>query len=126
MATGHALRICPKPARPERAWRLGLTVPRVKVLSARRGRAVGLTSYFCAQYAVLNYVRRFKHITPLWFANVANNILWWTFVKACWRAAGSMMANRGITFKTTMKARAQTGENSQYSCRACSGCLHHY
>ncbi len=66
-------------------------------------RAVGLTSYFCAQYAVLNYVRRFKHITPLWFANVANNILWWTFVKACWRAAGSMMANRGITFKTTMK-----------------------
>ena len=56
---------------------------------------------------MLNYVRRFKHITPLWFANVANNILWWTFVKACWRAAGSMMANRGITFKTTMKARAQ-------------------
>lgn len=71
------------------------------------GRAVGLTSYFCAQYAVLNYVRRFKHITPLWFANVANNILWWTFVKACWRAAGSMMANRGITFKTTMKVCAQ-------------------
>jgi hypothetical protein len=71
-----------------------------------RARAVGLTTYFCAQYAVLNYVRRFKHITPLWFANVANNILWWTFVKACWRAAGSMMADRGITFKTTMKARA--------------------
>ena len=61
-----------------------------------------------AQYAVLNYVRQFKHITPLWFANVANNILWWTFVKACWRAAGSMMADRGITFKTTMKACAQT------------------
>ncbi len=68
---------------------------------------MGLTTYFCAQYAVLNYVRRFKHITPLWFANVANNILWWTFVKACWRAAGSMMADRGITFKTTMKARAR-------------------
>ncbi|KAK9826822.1 hypothetical protein WJX81_004238 [Elliptochloris bilobata] len=65
--------------------------------------AVGLTTYFVAQYAVLNYVRQFKHVTPLWFANVANNILWWTFVKACWRAAGSMMADRGITFKTTMK-----------------------
>ena len=41
----------------------------------------------------------------LWFANVGNQVLWWTYVKACWRALGSACAGKGITFKTTMKAR---------------------
>ncbi|KAK9904260.1 hypothetical protein WJX75_007984 [Coccomyxa subellipsoidea] len=73
--------------------------------------AVGLTVYFLAQYMVLNYVRKFNHIKPLWFANVANNILWWTFVKACWRAVGSTMG-KGITFKTTLKGRGMLIANS--------------
>ena len=60
---------------------------------------------------VLNYVRKFNHIKPLWFANVANNILWWTFVKACWRAVGSTMG-KGITFKTTLKGRGMLIANS--------------
>eukprot|EP00884_Botryococcus_braunii_P012540 jgi/Botrbrau1/21287/Bobra.0573s0001.1 len=64
--------------------------------------AVGLTIYFVAQYAVMNYVHKFKDLKPLWFANVANSILWWTFVKACWRAAGSTLGS-AITFKTTLK-----------------------
>jgi len=52
---------------------------------------------------VLYYCRSFKHIEALWFANVGNQVLWWTYVKACWRAAGSACAGKGITFKTTMK-----------------------
>lgn len=72
---------------------------------------MGLTVYFVAQYMVLNYVRKFKHIKPLWFANVANNILWWTFVKACWRAVGASMG-KGITFKTTLKGRGMLIANS--------------
>ena len=36
-----------------------------------------------AQTLVLNYVRKPKHIEALWFASIANTILWWTFVKAC-------------------------------------------
>ena len=72
---------------------------------------MGLTVYFLAQYMVLNYVRKFNHIKPLWFANVANNILWWTFVKACWRAVGSTMG-KGITFKTTLKGRGMLIANS--------------
>lgn len=39
----------------------------------------------------------------LWFANVGNSVLWFTYVKACWRALGSMIAQKGITFKTTEK-----------------------
>ena len=52
---------------------------------------------------MLYYCRSVKHIEALWFANVGNQVLWWTYVKACWRAAGSACAGKGITFKTTMK-----------------------
>lgn len=64
--------------------------------------AVGLTTYFVTQFLVLNYVRKLSHLRPLWFANVANNILWFTFVKACWRAAGAA-CGKSLTFKTTIK-----------------------
>ena len=33
---------------------------------------------------------------------MANNILWFTFVKACWRAVGAA-CGKTITFKTTIK-----------------------
>ena len=64
--------------------------------------AVGLTAYFITQFLVLSYVRKFAHLRPLWFANVANNILWFTFVKACWRAMGAA-CGKSLTFKTTIK-----------------------
>ncbi len=54
---------------------------------------------------VLYYTRSPKHIEALWFANVGNQVLWWTYVKACWRAVGSILSKKGITFKTTMKVR---------------------
>ena len=43
--------------------------------------AVALTAYMAAQFLVLNYCRNRRHLKPLWFNTVANNILWWTFVK---------------------------------------------
>jgi hypothetical protein len=60
-------------------------------------------SMHCPQ--VLYYVRSPKHLEALWFANVGNQVLWWTYVKACWRAVGSIIAKKGITFKTTMKVQ---------------------
>lgn len=54
---------------------------------------------------VLYYCRSPKHVEALWFANVGNQVLWWTYVKACWRALGSACSGAGITFKTTMKVR---------------------
>ena len=50
-------------------------------------RAVALTIYTVAQTLVLNNVRTLRHVEPLWFANIANNILWFTFVKAGFRSA---------------------------------------
>ena len=31
----------------------------------------------------------FRHLEALWFANVANSILWWAFVKVCYSLAVS-------------------------------------
>ena len=47
-------------------------------------------------------VSSFKHIEALWFANVANSLLWWTYIKAFWRAANSICGQK-IQFKTTLK-----------------------
>ena len=48
---------------------------------------MALTIYTVAQTLVLNNVRTLRHVEPLWFANIANNILWFTFVKAGFRSA---------------------------------------
>lgn len=64
---------------------------------------MGLTVYFVAQYFVLHYWRNRKHIGPLWFADVANAILWWTFVKGFWRAFSGTKLGNTLTFKTTLK-----------------------
>lgn len=38
--------------------------------------ALGLTVYMVGTHLVLYYFRSIKHIEALWFANVANQILW--------------------------------------------------
>ena len=43
--------------------------------------ALGLTIYFIATNAVLYYVKSIKHIEALWFANCANQLLFWTYIK---------------------------------------------
>jgi hypothetical protein len=72
--------------------------------------AVALTAYMAAQFLVLNYCRNRRHLKPLWFNTVANNILWWTFVKGCWRALGST-CGKALTFKTTIKGGSMLMKN---------------
>ena len=42
------------------------------------------------------------HPEALWFANISNMILWFTYVKGAWRALTGKFG-AGITFKTTLK-----------------------
>lgn len=42
---------------------------------------LGLTIYSVATQCVLYYVRHPNHTEALWFASVANSLLWWTYVK---------------------------------------------
>ena len=51
---------------------------------------------------VLNYCRNRKHIYPLWFSGISNQIMWWTYVKAFWRGVAGATGAK-ITFKTTLK-----------------------
>lgn len=52
--------------------------------------ALGLTIYFIATNAVLYYIKSLKHIEALWFANCANQLLFYTYIKvrSCWGDAG--------------------------------------
>ena len=43
--------------------------------------AVALTAFIVAQTLVTSFCRNRKHLKPLWFNSVSNNILWFTFVK---------------------------------------------
>ncbi len=79
------------------------------------------TNFSCCVFSVLYYVRSYKHVEALWFANTANSLLWWTYVKAFWRALNSVFGEK-IKFKTTLK-----GENPPllFSCRLSSkSCFH--
>ena len=59
------------------------------------------------------HLQRVSHAFPIFFASIANNILWWTFVKACWKSLLSLVPGRAkITFKTTMKGAAGLMANS--------------
>lgn len=42
---------------------------------------MALTAFIVAQFLVTSYCRNRKHLKPLWFNSVSNNILWFTFVK---------------------------------------------
>ena len=42
---------------------------------------MALTAFITAQTLVTSYCRNRKHLKPLWFNSVSNNILWFTFVK---------------------------------------------
>jgi endoglucanase len=64
--------------------------------------ALGVTVYYFSTNSVLYYVRSLRHFEALWFANISNALLWWTYVKAFWRAINSVCGQK-IQFKTTLK-----------------------
>jgi hypothetical protein len=67
-----------------------------------------------SQTLVLNYSRKLRDIEPLWFASIANNILWWTFVKAC---ARTIYAGVGEPFSPSITL--------SYSNRFLCACMQH-
>ena len=64
--------------------------------------AVGLTIYMVAQQLVLNYCRKLRHFESLYFASVANNILWWTFVKACFNVVWGLIGGECQNLRSHM------------------------
>ena len=56
--------------------------------------AMALTVYFIAQSLVISFSKKTSHVESLWFAGIANNILWFTFVKACFRSLWTKLVGR--------------------------------
>ena len=52
---------------------------------------------------MLQYSKSRKHVLPLWFSAISTSIMWWTYVKAFWRAVTAAMGFSGMKFKTTLK-----------------------
>ena len=71
--------------------------------------ALALTLYAATTTALQYAVRTPSHIEALWFANVANSILWWAYVKAAWRMlmARIFFCFSNVTFKATAKGKGR-------------------
>ena len=50
-----------------------------------------LQIYTIFQTLVLSHCKHWNHVEALWFAGIANAILWWTFVKACVNAVAAKL-----------------------------------
>ncbi|BDA41271.1 Cellulose synthase 1 [Coccomyxa sp. Obi] len=76
--------------------------------------ALALTIYTVATQLLLYYVRKLSHLEALWFANVANSILWWAFVKAWWRAFITRLfcCCAKMSFKATAKGKGRLANSA--------------
>ena len=88
------------------SWRAAAARGGVFPIVVSQWAAIGLTVYMVATHAVLYYVRSPKHLEALWFSNVANTLMWFTYVKALHSALSAAVLGKAITFKTTMKGAA--------------------
>ena len=73
--------------------------------------ALAMSIQTVATHLVLYYVRHPNHAEALWFANVANQLLWWTYIKV--RAAASHDAQGGCGASTP------PAHNGHLSCIGC-------
>ncbi len=65
--------------------------------------AIAVTVYYPCTMFVMYYTRSFGHLKSMWFAAVANSILWWAFLKAMYRATIGRWFAGTIVFKVTAK-----------------------
>jgi cellulose synthase/poly-beta-1,6-N-acetylglucosamine synthase-like glycosyltransferase len=65
--------------------------------------AIAVTIYYPCTMFVMYYTRSLRHFKSMWFAAVANSILWWAFLKALYRATIGRWFAGTIVFKVTAK-----------------------
>jgi len=65
--------------------------------------AIAVTVYYPCTMFVMYYTRSLRHFKSMWFAAVANSILWWAFLKAMYRATIGRWFAGTLVFKVTAK-----------------------
>ncbi|GFH21739.1 uncharacterized protein HaLaN_19101, partial [Haematococcus lacustris] len=63
------------------------------------------TLYFVSQTSLQFYVHTLKHLKLMWFVNVSNTVLWFTFTKAFVNTMIAKMGFKAIMFKVTEKTK---------------------
>ncbi|KAL6758953.1 hypothetical protein V8C86DRAFT_3133889, partial [Haematococcus lacustris] len=66
------------------------------------------TLYFVSQNSLQYYVHTLKHLKLMWFVNVSNTVLWFTFTKAFVNTMAAKMGFKAIMFKVTDKTKGDT------------------
>ncbi|KAJ9506848.1 hypothetical protein QJQ45_020227, partial [Haematococcus lacustris] len=67
------------------------------------------TLYFISQNSLQYYVHTFKHLKLMWFVNVSNTVLWFTFTKAFVNTMAAKLGFKAIMFKVTDKTKGESG-----------------
>lgn len=65
--------------------------------------AVCITVFYGATLLLNFYTRSLAHLKSMWFTSVSNNILWFAFLKAMYRATIGRYIDGSIVFKVTAK-----------------------
>lgn len=66
--------------------------------------AAGASAYYLAIFLVQTYFHQLAHIKSLWFANISNTVLWFTYTKAVINVLLSKFGLKGgVGFKVTEK-----------------------
>ncbi|KAJ9528163.1 hypothetical protein QJQ45_005789 [Haematococcus lacustris] len=67
------------------------------------------TLYFISQNSLQYYVHTLKHLKLMWFVNVSNTVLWFTFTKAFVNTMAAKLGFKAIMFKVTDKTKGESG-----------------
>jgi hypothetical protein len=55
----------------------------------------------CPHRSVQYYVRDWGHLRSMWFVNISNTILWFTYTKALFNTGIAKIGNKALTFKAS-------------------------
>ncbi|KDD72154.1 hypothetical protein H632_c3780p0, partial [Helicosporidium sp. ATCC 50920] len=71
--------------------------------------AICITVYYAATLLVNYYCHSLGHLKSMWFSGIANNVLWYAFLKAMYRATIGRWIDGNIVFKVTAKGLQRMG-----------------
>eukprot|EP00955_Chlamydomonas_euryale_P087768 364323-Chlamydomonas_euryale.AAC.17 len=67
------------------------------------------TIYFVVLQLIQNYCTSWSHVKLMWYVNVSNTVLWFTYVKAFFNTLLLKIGAKVATFKATAKTKAVDG-----------------
>jgi hypothetical protein len=61
--------------------------------------AIGITVYYASIFLLQSYCRNLKHLQSLWWCQISNTVLWFTYAKAVVNTVFAQMGLKQTMFK---------------------------